>query len=138
MRKTPRRAVIDSAGQLYTLERELAEMRKQREALDEAIGRQERKIAAAEASFDATLEKTKRGSGAGESSDGNPADVLTPGKLPQRVLAHIERQPGKIHTAADLSDALAVRDVQKIRTALARLVQKGLLRRAGSQGEFTL
>jgi hypothetical protein len=33
---------------------------------------------------------------------------------------------------------LKVRDVQQVRTALARLVSKGLVRRAGVKGEFSL
>jgi diketogulonate reductase-like aldo/keto reductase len=46
--------------------------------------------------------------------------------------------PARIHTAAELQVALAVRDIQQVRTALARLVDKGLVRRMGVKGEFTI
>lgn len=137
MKKSLRRALIEQAGQLYTLERELALLRRQRGELDERIAKLERTLASSRGSVDRLLERAT--SGPGVAVEGEEAEqVLTPGKLPQRVLAMMKSDPARIHAAADLAAALEIADVQQVRTALARLVQKGLVRRAGSKGQFTL
>ena len=141
MKKTPRRVLIETAGRLHSLEQELAALRKQRSQLDERIEQQERKLAAAASAFDAVYAQATtsgRRGGAGTETAAGVDEVLTPGKLPHRVLERIKRDPTKIYTAADLAADLTVRDVQQVRTALARLVSKGLVRRAGTKGEFTI
>jgi len=138
MKKTPRRTLIETAGRLHALEQELAVLRKQRSQLDERIEQHERKLAAAASAFDAVY--ARAGSRAASAADPDTAtdEVLTPGKLPHRVLERIKRDPTRIYTAADLAAELTIRDVQQVRTALARLVSKGLIRRAGTKGEFTI
>jgi len=141
MKKTPRRVLIETAGRLHSLEQELAAMRKQRSQLDQRIEQQERKLAAAASAFDAVYARAAKSGGrggAGADSEAGADEVLTPGKLPHRVLERIKRDPAKIYTAADLAAELTIRDVQQVRTALARLVSKGLVRRAGTKGEFTI
>jgi hypothetical protein len=138
MKKTPRRILIETAGRLHSLEQELAALKKERSRLDERILQQERKLAAAASAFDAIYSRTGSASGHASDSETAPDEVLTPGKLPHRVLERIKRDPARIHTAADLAAELTIRDVQQVRTALARLVSKGLIRRAGAKGEFTI
>ena len=50
----------------------------------------------------------------------------------------MQREPTRIYTAGEIAETLGVADVQQIRTALARLVVKGLARRLGARGDFTL
>lgn len=139
MKKTPRRILIETAGRLHALEEELAALKKQRAQLEERIEQQERKLAAAASAFDAVYARAGSGrSGSVADADKGADEVLTPGKLPHRVLERIKRDPTKIFTAADLAAELTIRDVQQVRTALARLVSKGLIRRAGAKGEFTI
>ena len=141
MKKTARRILIESAGRLHALELELAALKKQRSQLDERIQQQERKLAAAHSAFDVVYARAGKASDRGGSPDDPTAgtdEVLTPGKLPHRVLDRIKRDPTKIYSAADLAAELTIRDVQQVRTALARLVSKGLIRRAGAKGEFTI
>ena len=47
-------------------------------------------------------------------------------------------EPDRLFTAAWLQEELGVEDVQQVRTALARLVAKGLVRRTDVKGEFTI
>jgi chromosome segregation ATPase len=141
MKKTPRRILIETAGRLHALEQELAALKKQRTQIDERIEQQERKLAAAASAFEAIYARAGATSGRGGStteSEAGADEVLTAGKLPHRVLERMKRDPTKIYTAADLASELTIRDVQQVRTALARLVSKALIRRAGAKGEFTI
>jgi len=138
MKKTPRRVLIEIAGRLHSLEQELSALKKERSRLDERILQQERKLAAAASAFDAIYPRGGSVSGCGGDSEGSADETLTPGKLPHRVLAQIKRDPTRIYSAADLAAELTIRDVQQVRTALARLLSKGLIRRAGAKGEFTI
>jgi hypothetical protein len=141
MKKTARRILIESAGRLHALELELAALKRQRSQLDERIQQQERKLAAAQGAFDAVYARAGKAGDRGGAADDPAAgtdEVLTPGKLPHRVLERIKHDPTKIYSAADIAAELTIRDVQQVRTALARLVSKGLIRRAGAKGEFTI
>ena len=138
MKKPPRRTLIETAGRLHALEQELVALRKQRSQLDERIQQHERKLAAAASAFDTVYARAGARGGSAADSETSADEVLTPGKLPHRVLERIKRDPTKIYTAADLAAELTIRDVQQVRTALARLVSKGLIRRAGTKGEFTI
>jgi hypothetical protein len=140
MKKTARRALVENAGQVYTIEQELAQLRRERVRLDERILRLERKLVATTEALDEMLARATRDGGQGldRSVDATTDEPLTPGKLPHRVLERIRLEPAKIHTAATLAGQLSIRDVQQVRTALARLVAKGLIRRAGVKGEFTI
>lgn len=138
MKKTPRRTLIETAGRLHALEQELVALRKQRSQLDERIQHHERKLAAAASAFDSVYARAGARAGSAADPETGADEVLTPGKLPHRVLERIKRDPTKIYTAADLAAELTIRDVQQVRTALARLVRKGLVRRAGTKGEFTI
>lgn len=138
MKKTPRRTFIETAGRLHALEQELVALRKQRSQLDERIQQHERKLAAAASAFDAVYARAGARGGSAADSETGADEILTPGKLPHRVLERIKRDPTKIYTAADLAAELTIRDIQQVRTALARLVSKGLIRRAGTKGEFTI
>jgi Fic family protein len=134
----PRRALVDEAGKLYVLREELRSLRKQRDTVDAQIRRLELRVEAAKAAVESHLEKTasrRRGAHPDAASEQSP---LTPGKLPHRVLAHMQREPTRIYTAGEIAETLGVADVQQIRTALARLVVKGLARRLGARGDFTL
>jgi len=139
MKKTPRRLLIETAGRLHALEEELAALKKQRAQLEDRIQAQERKLAAAASAFDTVYARAGGGrASAVADAERGGEDPVTPGKLPHRVLERIKRDPTKIYTAADLATELTIRDVQQVRTALARLVSKGLIRRAGTKGEFTI
>jgi len=140
MKKPARRSLIETAGRLYALQQELAAMKKQRAQLDERIHQQERKLAAAESAFDVVYTRAGKAGSRGFEGDADAIadEPLTPGKLPHRVLQRIQRDPAKIYSAAGLAAELTIRDVQQVRTALARLVSKGLIRRAGAKGEFTI
>jgi hypothetical protein len=140
MKKTPRRVLLEHAGRLYGLQQELIALKKQRAQLDERIQSHERKLAAAETAFDAIYARAGKTGSRGYGGDAETVadEPLTPGKLPHRVLERIQRDPTKIYTAANLATELTIRDVQQVRTALARLVGKGLIRRAGAKGEFTI
>ena len=136
MRKTPERALLDDAGRLYALRQELAALKAEHESLAERIKQVERKENDARRAFEATvasLVKRPRGSEASE------ADLaVTRGKLPHRVLSRMQKMPTSIHTAAELAEDLGIKDVQQVRTALARLLSKGLIRRVGNtKGQFT-
>ena len=50
----------------------------------------------------------------------------------------MKRFPSRIYTAPELRTDLGIGDVQQVRTALARLAGKGLVRRTGVKGEFTI
>ena len=135
--RSSRKALVDEAGKLYVLRQELLALRRERDALEARIARQERRVAEAEKAVDASLARaTTRAAG---STDGAaPADALTPGKLPYRVLSLMRRDPTRIYSAAEIASALSEKDVQQVRTALARLVRKSAVRRAGPSGAFTL
>jgi hypothetical protein len=139
LRKTARKALLDEAGKLYVLRQELLALKRQREEIETRIARQEKRVAEAESAVDATL---ARAAAPGRGPVGDTPEALaaelTPGKLPFRVLGTMRRDPTRIYTAGEIAAALAMRDVQQVRTALARLVGKGLIRRAGVHGEFTL
>lgn len=139
LRKTARKALLDEAGKLYVLRQELLALKRQREEIETRIARQEKRVAEAESAVDATLARAAA-PGRGTPGDGSDAlaGELTPGKLPFRVLGAMRRDPTRIYTAGEIAATLTVRDVQQVRTALARLIGKGLVRRAGVHGEFTL
>jgi hypothetical protein len=133
----PRRALVDEAGKLYVLRQELRALRKQRDTVDAQIKRLELQVESAKTAVESRLERAASPRrnvepGAAEQSP------LTPGKLPHRVLAHMQREPTRIYTASEIAATLGVQDVQQIRTALARLVDKGHARRLGARGDFTL
>jgi hypothetical protein len=141
MKKMPRRAVLDDAGRLYTLKKELDELRKERASLEERIVRHEASVAEAQEAFDASYERALAQSAngaAGADLQAPVTETLLPGKLPQRVLARMQTNPSQIFTAAELALDLGIGDVQQVRTALARLVGKELVRKTGVKGEFTL
>jgi hypothetical protein len=133
-----RKTVVEEAGRVVVLKKELAAKQAQRDKLDQEIQQLERKLGQAEEAFDATWAALARSS-AGIGSDGaGQEEPLTPGKLPHRVLLHMRHDSSHLYTASDIAADLKIRDVQQVRTALARLVGKGLVRRAGMKGEFTI
>jgi hypothetical protein len=132
----PHRALVDEAGKLYVLRRELRALKKRRDEIEATIRRLERQVAEADAAVASKLARAKAGRGRGIQLAG--ASPLTPGKLPHRVLAHMMREPTRIYSAGEIRASLGVPDVQQVRTALARLVDKGHVRRLGERGEFTL
>ena len=140
MRKSPRRAVLDDAGRLYLLKQELARARAERERLDEQIGRLEARVLEAEGKFGSSFDQAVRHAVPGSATVEEPAPepAITPGKLPHRILSRRQTAPSGIYTAAALSTELGVDDIQQVRTALARLVSKGLVRRTDIKGEFTI
>jgi phage shock protein A len=132
-----RRALFEGAGGLYVLQQELAALQAERKKIDERIGRTQQKIEDAERAFEAAYERVVTGAVGG----GNGADTgqaVTPGKLPHRILSRMQGDRARIYTAAELQSELNVPDVQQVRTALARLVEKGLVRRTGVKGQFTI
>jgi len=140
MRKSPRRAVLDDAGRAHALGHELEELQAERRRLDERIRTAEQKLAEATRKFDASLEKAvELGRGGPPGADAAGADQsVTPGKLPDRVLTRMRREPERIFTASALQAELEVEDIQQVRTALARLAAKHLVRRTDVKGEFTI
>lgn len=137
MKRTPRSALLHEAGRLYVLRDELSALKAQRDQLEQRIRQLERKIADADAAFETTFEKLVT-AGRTAARRGDDDVPVTPGKLPHRVLSRMKRDPTRLYTAAELSADLSIRDVQQVRTALARLVGKGLVRRSGVKGEFTI
>ncbi len=138
MKKSARRAVFDDAGQLYLLQRELATLQAERDGLEERIRQVERKLAEAKLRFDASYDQVIALGSSRDAAVSETEQTVTPGKLPHRVLTHMRQNPAHIYTASELQTALGIRDVQQVRTALARLVDKGLVRRMGVKGEFTI
>jgi len=134
----PRRALVDEAGKLYVLRQELRALRKQRDTVDAQIRRLEMQVESAKAAVESHLAKTESRRRGAHSAAATEQSPLTPGKLPHRVLAHMQREPTRIYTAGEIAETLKVADVQQVRTALARLVVKGLARRLGARGDFTL
>jgi hypothetical protein len=131
--------LVDHAGRVYVQRRELAALKAQRAELDKRVEKAESKLAEAEQALASTLESVaRRGRGRGHARDTNVDQVLTPGKLPHRILSVMKRDASRFYSAAELGSDLGIRDVQQVRTALARLVDKGLIRRTGVKGEFTL
>ena len=138
MKKSARKALVDDAGRLYLMRQELAALQNQRDQLEQRIRQLERKLTDAEQQFDSTWERVVT-VGRGDNGAGSAADEpLTPGKLPHRILVLMQRDDSRLYTAADLAADLRIRDVQQVRTALARLVGKRLVRRAGVKGQFTI
>jgi len=141
MKKTARRGLVDDAGRLYVLRKQLAELVRERQTLDDRIARLEGQVEEAESEFDVAYDRIVAGGlDGGATAEGatEAEDFLTPGKLPHRVYECMKRAPSRIYTAADLTTDLDIDDVQHVRTALARLVGKGLVRRTGVKGEFTI
>ena len=138
MKRTPRSALLHEAGRLYVMREELAALKAQRDQLEQRIRQLERKIADAETAFDSTFERLVKVGGGKDGLGGNDDAPVMSGKLPHRVLSLMKRDPSRLYTAAELSADLSIRDVQQVRTALARLVRKGLVRRSGIKGEFTI
>jgi hypothetical protein len=138
VKKSARKALLDEAGLLYGLQKELASLQAERSKLDDRIRQVERRLAEAKTRYDARYDQLVATAGTPTPATQQDEQPLTPGKLPHRVLAHMRASPARIHTAAELQVALAVRDIQQVRTALARLVDKGLVRRMGVKGEFTI
>ena len=133
-----RKTVVEEAGRVLVLKKEIAAKQALRDKLDQEIEQLQRKLTQAEEAFDATwtaLAKSADGSRANGSAEDDP---LTPGKLPHRVLLHMRHDSSHLYTASEIATDLKIRDVQQVRTALARLVGKGLVRRAGMRGEFTI
>ena len=118
------------------MRQELLTLQNQRDQLDQRIRHLERKLKDAEEAFDATWERVGKRGRNGDSPEAD--EPLTPGKLPHRVLSLMQRDGSRLYAAADLASDLRIRDVQQVRTALARLVSKGLVRRAGVKGQFTI
>jgi hypothetical protein len=137
MQKGARSALFRDAGRLHVMREELASLKSERDKLDQRVRVLERRIAEADAALTAMLERiTKRGARAlAADEDDFP---ITRGKLPHRVLSHMRRDPARLYTAAELSADLSIKDVQQVRTALARLVNKGLVRRSGVKGQFVV
>jgi hypothetical protein len=133
-----KRTVLEEAGRIAVLKKELAAKQTERDKLDQDVKQIEGNLARAVEAFDATWGKLEQASEShGRNGDGGE-DPLTPGKLPHRVLVHMRHNPTAFHTAAAIAGDLKIRDVQQVRTALARLVSKGLIRRAGIKGEFSI
>ena len=140
MRKSPRRAVLDDAGRAYALGRELDELEVERRRLDDRIRSLEQKLAEAMGKFETSFEKAVESGDDGHAgADAATADqAITPGKLPHRVLTRMRSEPEGIFTAALLQTELEIDDIQQVRTALARLAAKRLVRRTDVKGEFTI
>ncbi len=140
MRKGPRRAVLDDAGRAWMLSRQLAELREERDRLEQKIRRLEREETDATSRFEASYQRAldTAGSNGNALEDGDAERSLSAGKLPHRVLMRMRAEPDRLFTAAWLQEELGVEDVQQVRTALARLVAKGLVRRTDVKGEFAI
>ena len=137
MQKSVRSALFRDAGRLYVMREELAGVRAERDKLEQRIRQLERRIAEADTALASMFERImKRGSPALALEDDD--FPIARGKLPHRVLSHMKRDPLRLYTAAELSADLSIRDVQQVRTALARLVNKGLVRRSGVKGQFII
>jgi hypothetical protein len=133
MNTVSRKTLLDDAGRVHFLRKQLSTLTADRDKLEQTIQQLERKLEDAEKAFHATCDKlAKAGQNAGD------GDVVTPGKLPHRVLSHMHRDQARLYTAAELAADLKIEDVQQVRTALARLVAKRLVRRAGKKGQFTI
>jgi hypothetical protein len=134
-----RKTLLEGAGRVYLLRRELADLRREQRRTEESIAALERKLEVAEREYHLLYERLVAGAGSGAASTPRSASGgLAAGKLPDRVLRHMQADPTRIHTAAELAASLSVGDVQTVRTVLARLVAKGLVRRAGGKGQFTI
>ena len=138
MNKAAQRLLLDGAGRLFVLRQELASLRIEQARIEDRIKRVEQKMKDAESAFESIYERAVTHRAGHGASEANGADEVTPGKLPHRVLLRMRQAPAQIYTAAELRDELRVRDIQQIRTALARLVAKGLVRRIGPKGQFTV
>ena len=138
MKKSARDALLGDAGRLYGMRQELRDLQNKRDELDQRIRLLERKVTDAEEAFDSTWERVVKSGRGRNGNSGETDEALTPGKLPHRILSLIERDRSRLYTAADLAGELRIRDVQQVRTALARLVSKNLVRRAGVKGQFTI
>lgn len=141
MKKTLRRTLLDDAGRLYLLKKNLDDLRRERDSLDARIARATAKVAEAQQVFDSVYERVAGSGGNGSlavDAPGHAAESLAPGKLPRKVWERMQQAPSRIFTAAELKAELEVRDIQQVRTALARLAGKGLVRRTNAKGEFTI
>ncbi len=141
MKKTLRRTLLDDAGRLYLLKKQLDDLCRERDSLDHRIARAESRVAEAQQAFDSVYQRVAGSAANGHLSadaQGDPAESLAPGKLPRRVWERMQQAPSQIFTAADLKADLEVSDIQQVRTALARLAGKGLVRRTNAKGEFTI
>jgi hypothetical protein len=138
VKQTRRNALISEAGRLYVMREKLAALKNERDQLEQQIRQLERKVTEAEQALNATFERLgASGRSRPTAADTDDSPVMT-GKLPHRVLSLMKRDPSRLYTAAEISEDLSIRDVQQVRTALARLVGKGLVRRSGVKGEFTV
>lgn len=138
MKRSLRRALLHDAGRVRELKSQLERLQNERRNLTGRIASLERQIDDAQRRFDATYEEVSRlGERAAAGADVH-AGSLTQGKLPHRILEWMRRNPTQIYTASGLAVDLAVGDVQQVRTALARLVQRELVRRTDVRGEFTI
>jgi len=137
MHRTARQALIDAAGALAALERERTALRREHARLDAKLAKLDVKIAEAARRVDACFARLKSVA----AGNGDPAAAtgpLAPGKLPHRLLEHMRAHPERLATAPELARDLAVGDVQQVRTALARLEKKRLIRRTDVKGVYAV
>ena len=131
-------SVVDSAGRVYALRRELTKLNGERKKLEEKIHSLESSLAQAQTTFDQVYGRLASPGGNHGSRGLAPEDQIVPGRLPHRILCRMREEPARVFTAAELRTELRIRDVQQVRTALARLVDRGLVRRLGTKGQFAL
>jgi hypothetical protein len=139
MAKLTRKTLLDVAGRLHALRSDLKAARRQQVDIAEHIAVLERKAAAAEQEYNLLYERLlATGPRAADAARSPDTGDLAKDKLPYRVLREIQPDPTRTYTAPELAAKLKVADVQKVRTALARLVDKGYVRRAGAKGQYTI
>jgi hypothetical protein len=135
MRRAVRRSPLDS---LLADVRALAQLERQRTQLDVELARLERAIDEARDGVDGSVQRLSEVI----KKDGDPraavGGALAADKLPQRILVYMQDHPGGLFTAPELARELEIEDLQQIRTTLARLAKKGLIRRTGVKGEYVL
>ena len=139
MAKLTRKTLLDVAGRLHGLRRDLKAARRQQADIEDHVAVLERKAAAAEQEYDLLYERLlANGPRAADAARSSGTGDLAKDKLPYRVVREIQCDPTRNYTASELAAKLKVADVQKVRTALARLVEKGYVRRAGAKGQYTI
>jgi len=138
MKKSLRRTLLDDAGRLRELKVRLEKLEEARRHLNSKITSAERELADAERRFETAYDQVARLGERTEAAAEAQANTLTRGKLPYRVLDRMRRDSTRTFTAGELASELGIRDVQQVRTALARLVDRGLVRRTDVKGEFTI
>jgi hypothetical protein len=138
MARSPLQALLDDGRTLAQLEERRAGLERDRDRLDADLAKLEGQVREATEALGRSLERfteVVRKSGDPRAAS---RQALAAGKLPQRILAHMRANPKRMVSAPELASVLEVADVQQVRTALARMAKKALIRRTGIKGEYTM